>query len=128
LQLHGEARVLNRDAVGTDAYIDAAGAPNILADVVGMAKFQSRLVVTAAYMKPVEINLGAMLTTEMTITTAVGYPTEMPEVIAAMPRLRDKIRSLISHRFPFDSVIHALEVAGTPQSAKVMIEFEGAGK
>ena len=124
LELHGSARLFNRDAVGTDAFIDAAGAPNILSDVVRIAKYQSRMVVTAAYMKPVTLDLGAMLTTEMTITTAVGYPDEMPDVIAAMPRLRDKLRSLISHRFPFDQVIEALGVAGTPGSAKVMIQFE----
>jgi 2-desacetyl-2-hydroxyethyl bacteriochlorophyllide A dehydrogenase len=123
LELHGAARVLNRDAVGTDAYIDAAGAPSILSDVVRMAKFQSRMVVTAAYMKPVELDLGAMLTTEMTITTAVGYPTEMPDVVAALPRLREQAGALISHRFPFDRVIEAFGVAGTPASAKVMVEF-----
>jgi threonine dehydrogenase-like Zn-dependent dehydrogenase len=126
-ELHGSARVFSRECVGTDAYIDAAGAPGIVSDVIGMAKYQSRLVITAAYMKPVEVNLGAMLTTEMTITTAVGYPNEMPDVIAALPRLRDKAKSLISHRFPFDKIIDAIGVAGTPQSAKVMIEFEGTG-
>jgi len=126
LELHGSARVFSRECVGTDAYIDAAGAPNILSDVIGMAKYQSRLVVTAAYMKPVEINLGAMLTTEMTITTAVGYPTEMPDVISSLPRLRDKVSSMISHRFAFDQVIDAFAVAGTPASAKVMVEFDGA--
>jgi threonine dehydrogenase-like Zn-dependent dehydrogenase len=109
-------------SVGTDAFIDAAGAPNILSDVVRW-QYQSRMVVTAAYMKPVLLDLGAMLTTEMTITTAVGYPDEMPDVIAALPRLRDTLTTLISHRFPFDKVIEALGVAGTPGSAKVMIEF-----
>jgi 2-desacetyl-2-hydroxyethyl bacteriochlorophyllide A dehydrogenase len=123
-ELHGTARVFSREAVGTDAYIDAAGAPNILSDVIGMAKYRSRLVVTAAYMKPVEIDLGAMLTTEMTITTAVGYPDEMPDVVAALPRLKEKVHSLISHRFSFDNIIDALDVAGTPQSAKVMVQFE----
>ena len=123
MELHGRARILNRDAVGTDAYIDAAGAPGLVSQVIGMAKFHSRLVITAAYMKPVEVALGSMLTTEMTITTAVGYPSEMPDVIAAMPRLQNKIRSLISHRFQFDKVLDALKVASTPASAKVMIEF-----
>ena len=127
LELHGSARLFSREVVGTDAYIDAAGAPNILSDVVKMAKSQARLVVTAAYMKPVQLDLGAMLTTEMTITTAVGYPTEMPDVIAALPRLRDKVKTLISHRFPFDKVIDALSIAGTPASAKVMVQFEGIG-
>jgi (R,R)-butanediol dehydrogenase / meso-butanediol dehydrogenase / diacetyl reductase len=123
LELHGSARVFNREAVGTDAYIDAAGAPNILTDVVKMGKYHARMVVTAAYMKPVTLDLGAMLTTEMTITTAVGYPTEMDEVIDALPRLRDKARTLISHRFPFDQVIEAIGVAGTANSAKVMVDF-----
>ena len=123
LELHGSARVFSRESVGTDAYIDAAGAPNILSDVAKMAKFHARMVVTAAYMKPVPLDLGAMLTTEMTITTAVGYPTEMTEVIAALPRLRDKAKTLISHRFPFAQIIEALGVAGTPASAKVMVDF-----
>ena len=126
-ELHGEARVFSRPAVGTDAYIDAAGAPNILSDVVKMGKMHARMVVTAAYMKPVPLDLSAMLTTEMTITTAVGYPTEMPDVIAALPRLKDKISGLISHRFSFDKVLEAIGVAGTPGSAKVMVNFDGAG-
>ena len=92
MELHGTARVFNRERVGTDAYIDAAGAPSIVSPKSSAWRSTIRaLVITAAYMKPVEVNLGAMLTTEMTITTAVGYPTEMPEVIAALPRLRDKI-------------------------------------
>ena len=122
-RLHGEVPSYGRVGVGTDAYIDAAGAPTIAGDVVTMSKFHSRLVVTAAYMKPVEIPLGRMLTSEMSITTAMGYPTEMPEVIAAMPRLSDKIASMISHRLPFERVMEGLQTAATPQSAKVMIEF-----
>src|SRR3546814_5389769 len=126
MELHGKGRVFSRETVGTDAWIDAAGAPSIVSDVVRIGKFQSRLVVTAAHSKPVPLDLGAMLTTEMTITTAVGYPTEMPDVIKAMPRLRDKIGSLISHRYPLQDVVEAFGVAATQQSAKVMIEFDAA--
>lgn len=121
--LHGTAPGLVREAVATDAYIDAAGAPNILSDVARMAKPHARLVVTATYMKPIEFDVGAMLTSEMTITTACGYPDEMPEVVAALPRLRDKASSLISHRVPFDRVIEGFGIAATPESAKVMVEF-----
>lgn len=122
-RLHGTGKVFSRETVGTDAFIDAAGAPNILSDVIGMAKYQSRLVVTAAYMKPVEIPLGAMLTTEMTITTAVGYPTEMNDVVAAMPRLQSKLEPMISHRFELDQVIEAIDAARSPASAKVMVNI-----
>ncbi|MEO6093568.1 MAG: alcohol dehydrogenase catalytic domain-containing protein [Novosphingobium sp.] len=126
MRIHGEARSFNRHGPATDAYIDAAGAPNILTDVILMAKFHSRMVITAAYMKPIEFPVGRMLTSEMTITTAVGYPTEMSDVLAAMPRLKDKLGSLISHRLPFDQVLDGLRIAATPSSAKVMIQFEDA--
>jgi len=123
LEVQGRTTVFGREAVDVDAYIDAAGAPRLVSDVIGMAKKHAKLVITAAYMKPVEVELGRMLTTEMSITTAVGYPTEMPEVLAALPRLKDKAASLISHRYQFDDVLKAFEMAGTPQSAKVMVEF-----
>jgi threonine dehydrogenase-like Zn-dependent dehydrogenase len=123
---HGEVPSYGRVGVGTDAFIDAAGGPNILSDVIMMAKFHSRMVVTAAYMKPIEFPVGRMLTSEMTITTAVGYPTEMPDVIAAMPRLKDKLAALISHRVPFADVLEGFALAARPDSAKVMVAFEGA--
>ena len=124
-QIHGTEMLFGREKAGTDAYIDAAGGPGILADVVALAKRHARHVITAAYLKPIELPAGPMLTTEMTITTAVGYPTEMPDVIAAMPRLKDVIAGLISHKLPFDRVLEGLEIAATPHSAKVMIGFEG---
>lgn len=124
--LHGTEFCFGREKAATDAYIDAAGAPSILADVVALAKSHARHVITAAYLKPIELPAGPMLTTEMTITTAVGYPTEFPDVIAAMPRLKEKIAGLISHRLAFDQVLDGLKLAATPESAKVMIAFEGA--
>ncbi|MFK7894535.1 MAG: zinc-binding dehydrogenase [Myxococcota bacterium] len=123
-ELHGEARnTVGHPATGTDVFLDAAGAPTILADIIGMTKDHARIVVTATYMESVALPLGRMLTSEPTITTAVGYPTEMPEVVAAMPRLRTQIESMISHRFPFDRILEGIAVAGTPGSAKVMVEF-----
>jgi threonine dehydrogenase-like Zn-dependent dehydrogenase len=122
-RLHGEVPSYARVGVGTDAYIDAAGAPNILSDVVQMAKFHSRMVITAAIMTPIEFSVGRMLTSEMTITTSLGYPTEMPEVCAAMPRLKDKIASFISHRLPLSDVLECLSIAGTSESCKVMIDI-----
>ncbi len=123
-RLHGEVPSYGRVGVGTDAFIDAAGAPGILSEVVALAKYHSRMVITAAYMQPIEFPAGRMLTSEMTITTAMGYPTEMPDVIAAMPRLKDKIASMISHRLSLDDVMEGLKIASTPESCKVMIEID----
>lgn len=125
-ELYGSHKYFGRDVANIDAYIDAAGGPNILNDVIGFIRLHGRFVITAAYMKPVSLNLGSMLTTEIELTTAVGYPTEMNDVVAALPRLKDKLVQLISHRFGFDDVLKGFEVAATPQSAKVMIQFEDA--
>ena len=70
-----------------------------------------------ASMQPIMDNLG----------TAKGKGgNELNDVVAALPRVREKAASMISHRYPFDRVLEALGVAGTAQSAKVMIGFEGA--
>ena len=95
-------------------------------DEPGPIQGDGRIVVTAAYMEPVPVPLGRMLTSEPILTTAVGYPTEMPDVVAAMPRLGEKMASMISHRLPFAKVLEGLDIAGTPQSAKVMIDFDVA--
>ncbi len=123
-ELHGTAPRAIGEGVATDVFLDAAGAPSLLNDVVGMGRQHARLVVVAAYMRPTEINLSSLLINEMSITASMGYPSEMPEVVAALPRLREKVAGMISHRLPFDRVLEALAVAGTPESAKVMIGFE----
>jgi (R,R)-butanediol dehydrogenase / meso-butanediol dehydrogenase / diacetyl reductase len=123
-EYHGEAvNMIGMPCVDTDAYLDAAGAPQIIPDAVAMAKTHARIVVTAVYHYTVALPMTAMLTSEVELTTAMAYPTEMPDVVAAMPRLKDKIASMISHRIAFANVLEGLKLAGTPQSAKVMVEF-----
>lgn len=126
-ELHGKEMCMHKPAVGTDAFLDAAGAPMIPQQVIDIAKYRASFVITAVYYQPIPISFGTMLTSELTITTAVGYPTEMNEVVASMARLKDKIQTLISHRVPFEDVLDGLKIAGTPGSAKVMVHMEEAG-
>lgn len=123
-EFHGVAQVMGRDVPASDVYLDAAGAPSVVSQIIGLAKWHARLVVVAAYANPIEIDFQATLINEMNITTAIGYPTELPEVLAALPRLRDKASSLISHRYAFAETLEALRTAATPQSAKVMVTFD----
>ena len=126
MEYHGKgADMMGRPMADTDAFLDAAGAPQIIPDAIRMAKTHARIVMTAVYHGDIAMPLGEMLTSEVEITSAMGYPTEMPEVVAAMPRLKDKIASMISHRIAFEDVLDGLKIAGTPQSAKVMVEFGG---
>ena len=121
--LHGTESVMGREGPGTQIYIDAAGAPNIVPNVVAMARSHARLVVIAAYRSTVPLDLSAMLISEMTIMTSMGYPDELAHVLATLPRLTDKLALLISHRLPFSRVIEGFAIAGRADAAKVMIEF-----
>ncbi|MFC2018235.1 zinc-binding dehydrogenase [Chloroflexota bacterium] len=121
VELHGHVRTAFGEAVGTDVYFDAAGASNIVPDVIGMAKPDSRLVISAMYINPVEIHLGRFLTREMHITSAAGYPTEFPEVVAMLAEQGDLARKMISHRLPLDNIKEGLDITGSPTCGKVMI-------
>jgi threonine dehydrogenase-like Zn-dependent dehydrogenase len=88
-----------------------------------MAKPDARLVITAVYAEPVEIDLARFLMREMHMTSAIGSPTEFPEVIAMLAERGDEARRLISHRVAFDDIMAALDAARSPESAKVMIIF-----
>ena len=119
IEIHGARDVMGRIAPGTQVSIDVAGAPNIVPDVVRMARSCARLVVIAAYTKSVELDLGAMLLSEMSICTSMGYPDELETVVELMPSLTDKLDLMIIHRF----VMEAFGVAGAAETGKVMVEF-----
>jgi threonine dehydrogenase-like Zn-dependent dehydrogenase len=123
-EIHGTSTVLGREVAATQIYIDAAGAPSILGEVVPLARQHARMVVIAAHRTPVALDLQAMLATEMTITTAIGYPVELPQVLAELPRLQDRLQHFISHRYAFDRVLDALKVAGSAEAGKVMVMID----
>lgn len=122
--LHGRETVLGAPCVGTDVYIDAAGAPTIVPQVVQLAKLHARLVVPAVYQEPVSLHLGQMLSKELTITTSVGYPDEFAEVVSALGEEPAFFESYIGHRFPFQNFAEAFLAAGERSAGKVMVEFD----
>ena len=123
VELHGHEQTRFGEAVGTDVYFDAAGAPNIIPDIIDMAKPDSRLVMNAVYSQPVEISLVSFLLREMHFTSAVGYPTEFPEAIAILAEYGEEARQMITHRLAFDDIMDALDIARSPTCGKVMITF-----
>jgi threonine dehydrogenase-like Zn-dependent dehydrogenase len=124
-KVHGTQGAFRRRAVSTDVYIDAAGAPSILGDVLRLTRAHARLVVVAVHHQPVPLDFSQMLSTEMTITTSMGYPTELPDVIAGLATMTpEEIEPLISRRFDFDHVLDAFEAAGQQSAAKVLVSVD----
>ena len=102
IELHGQAPAVigQRGArPATDVYLDAAGAPVVPKTVFGLAKQGARLGILAVHKKPVELDFGAMLTTELTIILSMGYPTEIFEVTDDIIANWEKYALIISHRF-----------------------------
>lgn len=124
-ELHGKGRsVLGQNTVGTDIFYDMAGGRGLIADIINMAQYHARLVVTAVYPKPVEIDFPDVLMRELEITTAGGYPSELGEVLEELPSIDPSLLdAYISHTYPFDRFEEAFAVAQRADSAKVMIEF-----
>jgi threonine dehydrogenase-like Zn-dependent dehydrogenase len=118
--LHGVGR---RGAPDTDLYVDAAGAPSALTDIVDIARFRSRITVVAVYKQPVLMDLSAMLHKEMSLTTSVAYPDELADVVAFLAANAEPMRGYISDELPLAEFDVAIERARDAGSAKVMVRI-----
>ncbi|MFT4044127.1 MAG: zinc-binding dehydrogenase [Gordonia sp. (in: high G+C Gram-positive bacteria)] len=127
VELHGDgATAFNRGVrAGTDIYLDAAGAPSVPASAARIAKHGATLGIVAVHKRPVELDFGAILSSELNIVWAMGYPTEIFEVTEDIIENWEKYAVIISDRFSFDQAVEALELARTPGAAdKVVVTFD----
>lgn len=124
IELHGEAtNALGAVRAGTDIYIDAAGAPAVIAVTQSSAKWGAKLVIVAVHKTPVDIS--GILRSELTIVASMGYPTEIFEVTQDLAEHWRRFALLISHAIPFAEVERAYELALTPGAAeKVVVTFD----
>jgi threonine dehydrogenase-like Zn-dependent dehydrogenase len=125
-ELHGTgADAFGTPRLATDIYLDAAGAPAVLATVFGAAKHGATIGVVAVHRAPTSIDFGSLVTTELNIVTSMGHPTEMFEVADQMADHLDLFARVVSDRYPFDEVQDGLTAASTPGTkGKVVITFD----
>ncbi|MEV6301272.1 zinc-binding dehydrogenase [Actinoplanes sp. NPDC051861] len=124
-ELHGDAaRHFSRGGAGTDLYLDAAGVPAVLETIFETAKHGARVSIVAVHKKPVAVDFGALLTSEITIALAMGYPTEIFEVTKDLVEHWERYALIVSDVVPFEEVDRALSLAGAPGAAeKVVVAF-----
>ena len=127
VELHGDASspLVSGVRPGTDIYLDAAGAAVVPQSVTQMAKHGATLGIVAVHHQPVELDFGAILTTELNLVWSMGYPTEIFEVTEDLVENWEKYALIVSDTVPFDRALDALELARTPGAAdKVVVTFE----
>lgn len=113
--------------VDVDAYIDCAGAPSILEEVVGMAKGGARISIVAVYKKPITFDLAPFAAPRLTLQGSTGY--DIPDIVEALNNVsshRTKAAEIVTHHFTHDRVVEAFETASDPSTGaiKVVIDYE----
>jgi threonine dehydrogenase-like Zn-dependent dehydrogenase len=127
VELHGDgATRMNRGIrPGTDIFLDAAGVEAIPQTVTRIAKHGATLGIVAVHKKPVELDFGRILTSELNLVWSMGYPTEIFEVTDDIIENWQKYALIVSHTFPFEQTLAALELAKTPGAAdKIVVTFD----
>lgn len=121
--LHGEEPVLGAPMAGTDAYVEASGAPAVIPQALQHAKSRARLAVVALHDREIPVQFLLVMMKQLTIRGAMEYPQDYAGVIALLTRW--DLSPMISHRFPLGRFHDALALAQDPHAgAKVMIELD----
>ncbi|KUI04775.1 zinc-binding dehydrogenase [Mycobacterium sp. IS-3022] len=124
LELHGEGESMFGGRVGTDVYLDAAGAKSVVDSVLAVAKRGARLTIVGVHMEPVSVELLNVMGNEIEIVGSCGYPDEIFEVTKDLVANWQKYAVIVSHQIPFDDVEEALRLASTAGAAdKVVVTF-----
>ncbi|WP_255546682.1 zinc-binding dehydrogenase [Glaciihabitans sp. dw_435] len=125
IAIHGAAptrRGLAKPA--STIYLDAAGAPTVIEAVLDLAGHGATLGIVAVHKKPVSVDFGKILGSELTIALSMGYPTEIFEVTQDIITHWQKYALIVSDTFDFADVDKAFATASTPGAAdKVMVTF-----
>lgn len=123
---HGEGVRFGARFAETDVFIDAAGAPAALGEILSIAKYRARIAVIALYKKPVPIDLFKLMANEIMMTGSIAddRSPEFGEAIDMIAAGKIDVAPMISHQIPFDRFHEAIEVASDPaRAAKVILTF-----
>ena len=123
-ELRGNAQIWGIDYPKTDLYFEVSGAPGLLAEIVGFCMKRSRIVTVAMQRHPVTLDGTRLMSKEISLIGASGYPTEFPEVMDGIATGAIDPEKMITHRLPFDDFLNAFEIADDANgAAKVVLTF-----
>lgn len=123
--LRGAGKVWGVEHPKTDIYFEVSGAPGLLSQIADFCMKRSRIVTVAMQREPVVFDGTRLMSKEISVIGASGYPTEFPEVMAELAEKVVDPEPMITHRFPFSDFLHAFEVANDANhAAKVLLTFD----
>ncbi|KHK89861.1 zinc-dependent alcohol dehydrogenase [Novosphingobium malaysiense] len=121
---HGTVPLFRREAPATTHFIEASGAP-VLEEIIALARTRARICVVALHKKPANMDFAQVMTKELTLTGAMGYPRELEDALAMLAQEGFDPEPLISHRFGGADVMDAFAAAADcDNSAKVLVRYD----
>ena len=121
--LHGSIRVFSAEAPQTTHFLEASGAP-LIPEIVEFARAGAVVCVVSSQKKPVPVDFQRVLAKELTLTAAMGYPTEFPEALDILERGNLDLGPVVSHRFDSADFMSAFATARqADRAAKVLVRY-----
>ena len=123
--LRGVGTIWGIEYPKTDIYFEVSGAPGLLPQIADFCMKRSRIITVAMQRQPVTFDGTRLMSKEISIIGASGYPTEFPEVMDELSARTVDPEAMITHRFPFSDFLNAFEVANDANTAaKVVLTFD----
>jgi 2-desacetyl-2-hydroxyethyl bacteriochlorophyllide A dehydrogenase len=124
-ELRGQAKVWGVDYPKTDIYFEVSGAKGLLAEIAAFANKRTRIIVVAMQNQLMTFDASRLMSKEVSLIGASGYPTEFPEVMAKLASGKMDAEAMITHRLPFTDFLGAFEIANhADTAAKVVLTFD----
>lgn len=119
--------LFGQSKTNVDAFIDCAGAPPVINQIIDLAKNSARICIVAVYKKHAELNAAGLLSSEITIKGSCGFQlSDLVEAYNNVNHHRTKISGIITHHFKHEDAAEAFAFAADPASGaiKVVIDYE----
>jgi threonine dehydrogenase-like Zn-dependent dehydrogenase len=119
--LHGVVPLYGMHCAGSDAYIEASGAPSVIPEIVANARPSARVAVVALHRGDVPVNFLMVMMKQLELVGAMEYPDDYTRTLELLGN-RD-MRPMLTHHFALERFDEALAVARDPAAGgKIMIE------
>ena len=124
-ELRGSGKIWGVEYPKTDIYFEVSGARGVLSQIADFSMKRSRIIMVAMQRDPVTFDGTRLMSKEITLIGASGYPTEFPEVMGELAAKSVDPEAMITHRFAFTDFLQAFEVANDANhAAKVLLTFD----
>ena len=112
--------------MGANIVFEAAGVPALLQTSIEIASQAGAVIPMAFAAKPVPISFGDVNKKELLISGTRMECDRFPAVLESFPKRRDRLKSLVTHRFPLTEYQKAFETFTDKSSGacKVIMTFE----